>query len=211
MAIQCKSWLQKARLDIIVRPYAYTIVTEAGSDHEPYLGMVVAVVDEDTGTVLGKMNEKHLMTVDAIEPREIDIDTANYKVSDNELAFGIRVTRRNQSGVNPYSEQIMNLYILTVNDLKAIARRLLTASYGGEGDRKCVFTGVATKVFIDVIGSKSNGYSELVARTKTTPIRYVSAGEVCHKIEKNPVMQSYVLKFDGQSYRIPKPLQASLD
>jgi hypothetical protein len=204
----CKPWPQKAGLNIIAKPYVYTNKID---NSERYLGVMVAIVDKYTGAILGKADERKLMSVDAMEPSEIDIDTANYKIDGSEPAFGIRVTRRNHSSVNPFSEQVMNLYLLKMGGLKDIANRLLTATYSGEGDGRCKFSGVGTTVFINAGKSKSNGYSDLIARVKTIPIRYAATGGVCHKIEAASATHDYVLQFDGKSYRIPKPLQASLD
>jgi len=52
---QCKSWRQKTGYAIFATPYLY----ESGKNGERHFGMIVAVIDEQTGEILSSINEKN--------------------------------------------------------------------------------------------------------------------------------------------------------
>lgn len=204
----CKGWSQKTGLRVVVRPYAYK---QTDGDDERYLGMAVAVIDEKNGVIRGKVEEKKMMVVDAIEPSEISIDTANYLVSHGEVAFGIRTTRRNQSSVAPFSEESMNMYLLETGNLRKIADALLVASYNGEGGGGCSFSGTQRLGTISVSINQSNGYFDLIEKMKTSSIQFSGTAERCEKSETKVSTRSYILKYDGSAYQIPEALRAVQD
>lgn len=195
---------------IIAGPYDYGAPSNNGSI-ESYLGLIVAVINDSNGAVTSKINESKVMVIDALPPDEVRIDTSNYKISDNNLAFGIRISRQNHVSVTQVHEEIMNVYMQDNDTLKNVVRGLLMASHRGEGDGRCKFSGMDTKTDLTIGKSRSNGNFDLIAKTRTTPIIYTGNESSCRKRIENPITSRHVLKYDGNTFRIPKSLKASLD
>lgn len=205
----CKEWQQKQGLVIIAIPYVY--LDRSTANDERYFGMVVAVVNKNTGTIRGKYDEGKLMAADAIEPSEIKIDTANYAVQPGQIAFGVRVTRHNHSDVVPISEESMNIYLLNDDSIVRIVKNLLISSYNGEGGGDCRFSGTERSVSISVSKIMTHGYFNLVAKLKENAIRFTAAATICKRISTPVLIRNLTLKFEGKSYEVPDSLRMSED
>lgn len=191
---------------ILLKPYLY----ESAKNSERYFGMVVAVVDEKTGKVLSSINEERLMVVDAIEPSDIDIDTANYSIWPGGLAFDIRTTRRNYSDAAPMRQESMNMYIIDHGSLGKVIDSLLVSSSHGEGNPDCEFSGVEDTAIISVLTNMTKGYYDLRERIKTNHTKYIKNESECKKTSTPTIATDYILKFNGTSYEIPKALHADV-
>ncbi|MDR6482003.1 hypothetical protein [Paraburkholderia terricola] len=204
---QCKSWPQKAGFAILAKPYLY----ESRENGERYFGMAIAVANEKTGTVLSKINEKKLMFVDAIEPSDVSIDTANYRFKSNEPAFGVRTARRNYSDAAPVREVLMDMYIPSGDRIRRVAGPIVMSSYNGEGGGGCEFSGTEKTVSISILGSKTNSYFDMHAAIKQARIKYVKNESECEKTVGSTSTAGYNLKFNGLSYEIPRALQGDVN
>jgi hypothetical protein len=204
----CKSWPQKDGYAIVVKPYVYSM---ANRSDESYLGMVVAVLSRESGAVLAKINEKKIMAVDAIIPTDIGIDTANYLVRPDGLAFGIRTKSQNYSDAAPFYQQSMSMYTMDHGSLEKVVNSLMVNSYNGEGNPDCEFSGIENAGILSVLRSQTMGYYDLRVSVKTTYIKRIKSGASCKKIDAPAVTKTYDLKFNGNSYRIPKALQAYVE
>ncbi|MCG5077531.1 hypothetical protein [Paraburkholderia tagetis] len=204
---QCKSWSQKVGSAILAKPYLY----ESAENGERYFGMVVAVVDEQTGKILSSINDEKMMVVDAIEPSDINIDTADYAIRPGGLAFGIRTTRRNYSDAAPIRQESMNVYIIDRGSLGRVVDSLLMNSSHGEGNPDCEFSGVENTAILSVLKNTTKGYYDLRERIKTNHIKYIKNGSECKKTSAPTTATDYILKFNGATYGIPKALQADVE
>jgi hypothetical protein len=204
---QCKPWPQKGGYAILTKPYLY----ESSKNSERYFGMVIAVVDEQTGKVLSSVNEKKIMFMGAIEPSEINIDTANYFIEPGRLAFGVRTTRRNYSDAAPIREEMMNMYVIDQNTLTKVINSLLMNSYNGEGDGGCKFSGTENSATLSVLSDKTNGYYNLRERIKMSQIEYAKNGVECKKHVGTVKITDYILQFNGATYEIPQTLKANMN
>jgi tRNA U34 2-thiouridine synthase MnmA/TrmU len=83
--------------------------------------------------------------------------------------------------------------------------------YNAEGDTQCNFSGSANKITLTVGKNESNGYLDFIANRKTRNFNSSEIETNCKTIEVEANSERYVLKFDGLAYRIPMPIQASLD
>jgi hypothetical protein len=203
----CKSWHQKNGYAIVTKPYVYT----AKSDGLTYLGMFIAVLDKANGKMIGFINENKIMVADALEPDRITIDTANYKVKEGTVAFGVRTMRRNNSEAVPRQDEFLNLYILDQNRIKKIINSMVSESYQGEGVRDCEFVTREKNTSISVSRNSTKGFFDLLARVKGIHTKLVQIGTSCKKVSKPSKAIDYTLKFNGDTYELPEALQAHVD
>jgi hypothetical protein len=203
----CKPWHQKNGYAIVTRPYVYTVK----DDGPTYLGMFIAVVNEVSGKVIGSIDEKKIMMFDAFAPSDITIDTANYKIKENVVAFGVRTKRRNNSEAVPLEGEFLNLYVLDQNKIKKIVNSMKTESYQGEGVRDCQFTTREKNTSISVSRNSTNGFSDLLASVKSIHTKLVQIGASCKKVSKPSKTVNYILKFNGVTYELPEALQEYVD
>ncbi|CAB3771499.1 hypothetical protein [Paraburkholderia humisilvae] len=206
---QCKVWKQRLDKSIIVVPYQYEIPSDrAGSQ---YFGFTVVVIDEARKAIVGKSDERKLFVVNSVTPDLVEIDTANYKIRESILAFGVRLTRRNGSSASSFRMESMNLYILEQNKLKKIIDGILMSSYFVEGDGQCNVDGVNSESTIAIGKSVSNGYSDLLINRKTRYFESSRDKTNCNAVNRKSGSEKYMLEFDGIAYRIPDVLRAPLD
>jgi len=151
------------------------------------------------------------MMVDAIEPSRVDIDTANYAIRPEELAFGIRTTRRNYSDAVPILEELMNLYIIDNDRLRKIIDSLRMNYDHGEGNPDCGFSRIENNALLSVLTSKTNGHYDLRERIKNSHVKFVKNGSKCKKVSEPATTTDYILKFNGTSYEIPQALQVDVN
>src|SRR5471030_2684296 len=100
---------------------------------------------------MSEFDDFPVSTVDAISPRTVDIDTAAYKVTSKDLAFGLRIQQQNSSSVNPFGEEMLNLYVPDGTGIRNILAGLVTNGYSGEGGEQCVFEGDNSTAFISIL------------------------------------------------------------
>ncbi len=203
---KCKSWSQGKDLFVLVVPYLYGTI-----DYQRYFGFVVAIVEEEKKSIIGKFNETKLMVVDAVMPDGVKIDAANYRIGKSTLAFGIRVALRNSSSAAEFNQEFMNLYVMRGTEIKKILSGMEMEFSNVEGDGQCNFHGSDHNTVITLAKSETNGYLDLIANRKIKYFRSSEAGTNCKTIKGKIQSERYVLKFDGLTYRIPTPLQATLD
>ena len=203
----CKRWSHAQRKTIVVKPY-YQYTELGDADDDVHFGMLVAVVDDFDGSVVSIFNEQKMMIVDAVEPREVIIDTANYRINSSKFAFGVRVYRANSSRAGSIEEEVMNMYVTSDAGLRRIVRGLLLDSNIGESVDDCVYSGVRRAVYIAMDKNKSNGYFDMVVREKTKRERSVEINGICKRLRENMNVKRHVLQFNGDFYRIPESLQA---
>ena len=205
----CKAWPQAPGLMIVVKPYEY--VSWVDGRNEDRFGMVVSVVDSDSGSIVSMFDESEMMIVDAIEPTSVEIDTASYRLDDSKFAFGVRVARKNNSRVNLFHETILNLYALDRRGLTRIVEGLRVQSGSGEGDGGCYYSGLDKKADVYVEESASNGYFDLAVKVRSVKNHQFASGGVCMRSATQRESEKHILRFDGKTYRLPEPLRAHLN
>lgn len=205
----CKAWPQAPGLMIVVKPYEY--VGWVDGRNEDRFGMVVSVVDSDSGSIVGMFDEPEMMVVDAIEPVRVEIDAASYRIDDSKFAFGVRVARKNNSRVNLFYEAILNLYALDRRGLTRIVDGLLVESGSGEGDGNCYYLGSDKMADLYVEKSVSNGYFDFAVKVRSVKNHQFESDGVCVRSATERKSKKHILRFDGKAYRIPEPLRAHLN
>lgn len=159
----------------------------------------ILLVDNETGKIISRAEES--WDSDAIALTSIEIDAAPYFVKTGVRAFGIRTHYRNQSGANPYSHDLLNLYIPDGEKLKAVLKDFEVGMYAGETDTQCAGEFEEVESILIMATESSNGYFNLIIKDKVSKITYrpLANGD-CDKQTVSRT-EKRVLKFNGGKYR----------
>ncbi|SEE66901.1 hypothetical protein SAMN04487765_3706 [Tenacibaculum sp. MAR_2010_89] len=172
-------------------------------EHHFELNSHIVIVNSNTGKITHKYFESSQTNgwvSDAIQLREITIDTAPYLVSKNNRAFGVKVHYYGSSKANPYSNKTISLFIKSKNKLKKLLHNYDVMNYGGEWNTECVGEFTDVKNTLIMSKEKTNEYFDIMIKSKVTEIEN-SVGEngECDSNEKTTT-KSVVLKFNGEKY-----------
>jgi hypothetical protein len=209
LAFACKSWPGRKGVSILVSPYVSSV---ARHDNQQFLGLAIMLVDDATGVQVGEFDDFPVSTVDAISPRAVEIDTAAYKVTSKDLAFGLRIKQQNSSSVNPFGEEILNLYLPDGASIKNILTGLVASSFSGEGGEQCTFERDNNAATISILKTESNKFYDLKVRQELTSRVSRASRNGCIESLRKKATQSYVLNYKNEKYGIPPQLKSlSLD
>ncbi|WP_431166291.1 hypothetical protein [Tenacibaculum halocynthiae] len=172
-------------------------------EHHFELNSHIVIVNSNTGKITHKYFESSQTNgwvSDAIQLREITIDTAPYLVSKNNRAFGVKVHYYGSSKANPYSNKTISLFIKSKNKLKKLLHNYDVMNYGGEWNTECVGEFTDVKKTLIMSKGKTNEYFDIIIKSKVTETKN-SVGEngECDSKEKTTT-KSVVLKFNGEEY-----------
>jgi len=160
----------------------------------------VMLVDNKTGIILSKYVEKEAWTSDATVLSDIAIDTGLYQLDSKVRAFGIRVSYHGSSQPNPNSSTDLTLFINQNNTLKAILKNYQIDRYSGEWDTRCAGEFEDVKGSIDMDKNKSNGFKNLIIKSKIKDTKSVWLNDDCKQNTSIKNSTQY-LKFNGKEYK----------
>lgn len=118
---------------------------------------------------------------DPFQLSEITIDTAPYIIGTDQRAFGIRLRHHLMSRVNPYSQEILSLFLLDGEDLKPILMDFVTKMYTGETDANCSGEFKEESSILLMSGHTSGqAYANIVVKTSVIhSVNYVGESGEC--------------------------------
>lgn len=131
----------------------------------------ILIVDSKTGEIKQKYFESAKIggwTSDAIILADIKIDTADYTISENKRAFGVRVYYHNNSQPNPYSNETISLYLKTDNSLIKILKNYEVMSSSGESDTVCYGDFIVSNKELMISKGKTNNYFNILVNNTIT-------------------------------------------
>jgi hypothetical protein len=199
----CQPWRGFAGRFIVVlplpRPSIDPGVTQFDLD-------VLVVQQADNGnteraTVISRLFEPSAMSEDAVRIGEIKVDTARYTLASDARAFGLRLVRQGSSRVNPYSNEMLTLYVPRGPRLAKVLEGIELTLERGEWDANCAGNFETVRGNLSIARSTSNGYADLLLRQSRTETRSRSQGDECVTQERPAKFSSQMLHYDGTVYR----------
>lgn len=182
------------------------VIPEIADEGEQYLELNshILIANTKTGEITHKFFESsktNQWVSDAIQLREITIDTAPYNVTDNKRAFGVRVRYVGSSQANPYENETISLFVKSKNELINILKPYETLGYGGEWDTDCAGEFTNSKSTLIISREKTNGYFDILVKSKITEsIDFEDKNGDCDSKEST-TRERTILIFDGQEYK----------
>lgn len=199
----CKTWPAYPQRLLVAVP----LITKA-SDDENQGDLELLVLDNTTLKVEQRLALDGRMSDDAIQISGVALDTARYQLAPDSIAFGLRLTRTNNSHISPFEEVDLWLYVIDHGQLHSVLNGIVTSHSHSDLDTNCARTFDETNRTLAVDSATHNGYADLLVTEKSSSRVLVvdKAGRCDEKID-NGKKQSYRLGYDGKTYAVPKVLQ----
>lgn len=199
----CKVWPARSELTLVAVPLPRT-------EHDGYgeTDLELLITDSQSNRVSTRALFPGALDWDAFYVSSIAFDTAPYRVTRGQLAFGVRITRRGSSRVNPFSVQSLDLFLLEKGALRPLLRDLPMEEGSGEWDSNCAGTWVdVTRTLALAEQPGPNGFHDLLLQEKSVFTRSENRASGCETVEESQQRQRYRLTYDGERYVVPKELQ----
>lgn len=184
------------------------IVTKEFDNPEAFeCDLILVLINNSNEQIVFKSIEKEKFTSDAVELFGLKIDFAQYTITDNQTAFGIRSSYYGRSKPNPYSAENISLYLIKNNAFQLILDEFETNQDIAETDMKCVYDGEETNSILIMQKTKTNGYYDIKVKSTTT-IKKVRNPKIkdedCIETIKNLKPKFKTLRFVKGSYQLKK-------
>lgn len=144
---------------------------------------------------------------DAVAYDGLAIDTARYKLTPGDRAFGIRSSFGHHSSVSPYNKTELALYIKEGEILRPVLEGLVISTSRGEWDGNCAGQGEETQRTVDIGKTMHNGFADLVVSSTVTETKNFVVGEKCESKSKKLKPSRVTLTYDGKQYVVPEALK----
>ncbi len=198
----CRTWPARPELMLVAVPLM-TSQAEDGNEGDVEL----LVVDSDSLKLKQRLRLPNLLTDDAFFVSGVALDTAHYRLSGSDIAFGLRIERRGSSGPNPFGETTLWLFVIDDNSLRPVLDNIVVAAHQGEWDTHCAGEFQATERSLAMAHPTPNGYSDiLVSETKIGTISTLGQDGGCVD-DKNSIATVHRLSFQGTVYHVPENLK----
>ncbi len=198
----CRVWPAHPELTLAAVP----LMSPEKTDYDHTGDLQLLVVDTASLEVKQRLLLPELMSDDAVRLTGIMLDTARWKVAPGKTAFGLHVTRSGSSRVNPFSEDVLSLYVIDNNQLRTVLKGILLEENSGEWDGNCAGEFNSSKRTLAIDSASHNGYAAIrVSEKSVASTAYIDANNECTSKDKSG-KASWLLRYDGKQYAIPKNL-----
>ncbi|WP_319381731.1 hypothetical protein [Thiomicrorhabdus sp.] len=181
------------------------VIPEVVDEGEEYfeLNSHIVIADNRSGKVshhFFESSQTNEWYSDAIRLKEIILDMAPYRVTDDIRAFGVRVRYVGMSRVNHYENETLTLFIKSGDKLEKILDKYPVRNLNGEWDGECSGEFTETRKTLIMSKQQSKGFYNILLKNKIkiTTDNVSDDGE-CNSNEKTETKTS-VLKFNGKKY-----------
>ncbi|MCF6351925.1 MAG: hypothetical protein L3J06_02840, partial [Cyclobacteriaceae bacterium] len=182
------------------------VIPEIVDEGEQYfeLNSYILIVNSVTGKITHQFFESsktNNWVSDAVKLVEITIDTAPYKVTDNNRAFGIRVRYVGSSQANPYENETISLFIKSKNALKNILKNYDVMVSSGEWNTNCAGEFMDENKVLIISKNKTNNHYDILVKNKIIEtISYEDVNGDCDYNKEITTIKT-VLNFNGKKYK----------
>jgi hypothetical protein len=166
----------------------------------------LVIIDPSTKSIVATTREKEILDAGAINSHGVTIDTANYRLDKNHVAFGIRTSWKGSSQPNPYSSTSLSLYSLCDNGLNNVLEGLTVQERVGEWDTRCAGSFQERHLTLAMRQSRDN-YADIVVRETVRNTSSFGGEGSCETTTLGQKTKSYTLKYK-QGYAVPENLKS---
>ncbi|MCD9033361.1 hypothetical protein LDO32_16725 [Luteimonas sp. Y-2-2-4F] len=207
----CKPWPARAGLLLVAVPLLHAD-GEREDAHRADVDLLV--VDAASGQPRQRLRLPEAASDDAMMLRSIVLDTARYDLAPDNRAFGLRLTRENNSRANPASVTVLYLIDRPHGDtgpLRRVLDNLVVNAEGGEWDTDCAGEFHSSASTLSMAAGITNGLHDIVLRsTSETRRNGIERGECVEQATDKGVNRE-TLRFDGRQYPVPLTLHATAE
>ncbi|MTH46742.1 PA3715 family protein [Intestinirhabdus alba] len=200
----CRVWPARPELTLAAVPLMVDLKEETENYHTGDLELLV--LDSATLNVKQRLRLPDQMSDDVFRITRLTLDTARWKVSPDQLAFGLHIARSGSSRVNPFRESALSLYVIENNRLRRILKGILLEDGSGEWDGNCAGEFLDIKRTLAIAPVSHQGYADIrVSEKSVTSATYINADGEC-ATKDTPGRASLTLRYNGKEYDVPARL-----
>lgn len=166
----------------------------------------LVIIDPTTQSIVATTRERGILDAGAINSHGVTIDTANYRLGQNHLAFGIRTSWKGSSQPNPYSSTSLSLYSLSDNVLNNVLEGLTVQERVGEWDTQCAGSFQERHMTLAMQQSRED-YADIIVRERVRNTRSFEAEANCETTTLGQKTNSYTLEYK-RGYAVPETLKS---
>jgi len=194
----CKIWPAQPDLMLMAVPL---IDTKQSTDNENFGDLDLLVIDAKTGEMRQRLRQPGLMEDDAVAVYRIEFDTAAYRLKPDLMAFGLRITSANNSGIDPLSETALQLYVVENGRLRAVLDRFGVSSSLSELGGDCIGQGEREALTLSMGRVGREGYRDIVVTENgSTQADRKGKDGACLTRVTHRSKRTYSLGYDGTRY-----------
>lgn len=191
----------------IVATSIYKPDSADGNNDGGNVDLELSVIHSASSKPLATYRKKDAYYSDAVAYEGLAIDTARYKLTPDDRAFGIRSKFEHGSSVSPYHKTELALYLKDGDALRPVLEGLVIAMGRGEWDGNCAGQGDRTQRTVDIGKTMHNGFADLVVSSTVTETKNFVVGEKCESKSKKLKTTQVTLSYDGKQYVVPEALK----
>jgi len=198
----CKVWSADPSLTLAVLAFKQKITDPDAATYD----VDVLVAKSDTAEVLAHLYRTAALNEDAITIEGVGLDTARYQLAPDTRAFGVRINHQGSSRVNPFSDSVLDLYVVQGHTLRRVLSNLETHVESGEWDGNCAGTFSTVNRVVSIDPNEAHGYAVLRVSQKSGASDAKMNGDQCVSRDVPAVRADFTLQYDGTQYEVPKKL-----
>ena len=202
----CKVWPAYDDQTIVVTSTFKPDSADANNDGGN-VDLELGLIQSSSSKRLASYRKKDAYYSDAVAYEGLAIDTARYKLTPDDRAFGIRSNFEHSSSVATYHKTELALYLKQGDTLRPVLEGLVISTGRGEWDGHCAGQGEETQRTVDIGKTLHNGFADLVVSSTVTVTENFVVGEECQDTSKTSKTTRVTLSYDGKHYVVPEALK----
>jgi len=202
--MKCRVWPANPQLTLVAVPLIKS-TNEDGTVGD----LELLVIDTASSAVKYRLLLTDRMNDDAISISAVEFDTARYRLTQDQTAFGLRISTSGSSRPNPYDGVGLWLYVIEKGSLRSVLDGLVVSQNGGEWDTDCAGEFQSSESTLSMSSNRTHGYADItVVETKSTKTSFVEKDNNCNDKTVTGKPQTLRLVYDGERYPIPEDRRA---
>ncbi|WP_416408311.1 hypothetical protein [Agrobacterium rosae] len=200
----CRVWPANPQLTLVAVP----LMTSTNDDgNEGALELLV--IETATSAIKHRLLLESRMNDNALRISAVEFDTARYRLTREQTAFGLRMSTSGSSRPNPYSDVSLWLFTLDNGSLRPVLDGMIVSKNAGEWDTSCAGEFQSMQTTLSMGQTTSNGQSDIIAiETGSTTTSALGKDGVCNDTVVKSKPQKLRLVYNGQQYPIPDDRRA---
>ncbi|WP_320196066.1 hypothetical protein RMR10_003335 [Agrobacterium rosae] len=200
----CRVWPANPQLTLVAVP-----LIKSANEDGTVGDLELLVIDTGTFAVKQRLLLDNRMADDAIRISAVEFDTARYRLSREQTAFGLRISTAGSSRPNPYNDVSLWLYIIEKGSLRPVLDGMIVSKNTGEWDTNCAGEFQSSESTLSMSSNRTNGYADIAAvETSTATTNFVGKDGACDEKSVTDKPQKLRLTYDGKQYPIPEDRRA---
>lgn len=202
--VKCRVWPANPQLALVAVP-----LIKSTNDDGTIGDLELLVIETASLAVKHRLLLADRMTDDAVSISAVEFDTARYRLTQEQTAFGLRISTTGSSRPNPYYGVGLWLYVIEHGSLRPVLDGLIVSQNAGEWDTNCAGEFQSSESTLAMSSKRTNGYADItLVETKSTRTSFVEKDNECKDKTVTSKPQTLRLVYDGERYPIPEDRRA---